>query len=54
MITTLFSPNTGRFLDSKPVASTDTIIKYTYAGDINLDGLVNDDDLFQFSGPIFR
>ena len=42
-----FSPNTGTF-DGKPVANSDTLIKYTYAGDINLDGLVNDDDLFQF------
>ena len=46
-----FSPNTGTF-DGKPVANSDTLIKYTYAGDINLDGLVNDDDLFPVPGRV--
>ena len=44
-----FSPNAGVF-DGSPVNSGDTVIKYTYTGDINLDGLVNDDDLALFLG----
>ena len=47
-----FSPTPG-FFDGAPVLNTDIVVKYTYSGDINLDGLVNDDDFGVFSGNYF-
>jgi hypothetical protein len=44
-----FGTSPGVF-DGSPVVSGETLIKYTYAGDLNLDGVVDDNDLFEFLG----
>ena len=44
-----FGTSPGLF-DGSAVVSGDTVIKYTYTGDLNLDGVVDDNDLFQFLG----
>ena len=34
-------------LGGQAVATTDTLVMYTYAGDVNLDGQINGDDYFR-------